>query len=1168
MAVRFIMGRAGSGKTFHCLEAIRGRLAPDAVNGPRLLLLVPEQAALQMERAILAPSAEPMEGASLSAACRAEVLSFRRLAFRVLESTGAAPRPALTEPARAMVLRHLLTGLRSQLRYYRRIAGAGRSAGHVGGFANELAATVAELIEEAVEPDALARPADDGSDSADPAQRAKLHDLRLIYSAYLHYLGTERLDPSRYLEVARPLLERAGWLRDAELWVDGFASLSRQETLTLIDLARLCRSTEITVLFDPADASRFGRPAETYRELIESFSEAGLAVEEPLLLAADPGPRFRRHGGLAQLERRLFAVPVTGRGTASTAPAGIEVVELPTRRIEVDYAVSQVCEWVQNPATRYRYRDIALIVRDMEPYHDLLSEALRARSVPFFIDRRRPAAHHPLVEFLRGTVAMVGDGMSLDSVRLAMKTGLLPVSVESADSLENYLIAHGISGVETWRGGDWTFRGLRGLDEEPAEPTGAETAELRIVNEARRRIVERLDAWLQFAAEQGGHTGPQWTEAAHRLIARLGVAERLKEWSDEAQRAGDLDQAEEHRQVWRDVMSFLDDLAEAFRETALSVEELADVLEAGLSGLTLGLVPPAIDQVLVSSIERSRHPDIKAAVSLGFNDGVFPLRPAEDSILNDDDRQRLSDMDVRVGPPSRDRVLDESLLLYIAATRPSEALTVTYATADGEGKALRASPYLPALLEACPGLAVRSIADPSRERVGWDVLCESDLIERLAMEFRQRPTRAADDSTVRGRWNALYESMRGDGAERVRRAFRGLREEPKVELSATSVKRMFAEPLSTSVSQLESYAACPFQYFSRHVLDLRERPEAALKAVDIGQVHHAILEDFVQGVVRRGGSLGEISDAELLEHLDESCSRITERLPDGGAVSDARSAYLLRRSAAQLARVIQGQKRLAAGGSARPKAVEVPFGFEQPGSLPALELTTPAGRRIRLRGYIDRVDLAELADEALGVVIDYKRRRDKRVDLSSVYHGLSLQLLAYLLVLRAHGRTLAGRPIRPIGALFVPVTSQYRAVEHPSEISEDDAFGTGAARARGLLLFERMEALDSSFGTGRSKLYNVERRKDGEVGRVESSDGATAPAFEGLLEHTRQQLGALADGVLDGNMNVSPFRLGTFSPCSWCAMPAVCRYEVGISRVRFLDKMKRSEVFAKLAGQK
>ncbi|MGB2987195.1 MAG: hypothetical protein WBE26_15100, partial [Phycisphaerae bacterium] len=333
MAVRFVIGRAGSGKTYHCLEAVRERLQRDPVDGPRLVFLVPEQASLQMERAILQPASRPDSTVILSGAHRAEVLSFKRLAYRVLDFVGGPTRRALSEPARAMVLRHLVARRSGQLQFYRRAARHGASAGHLGGFLEKLGETISELIEEAVEPEALMGVA--GPEGAsigpltddDPVQRAKLHDLHLIYKAYLDYLGTDRLDPSQHLQVAYECLPRCTWLEGAELWVDGFASLSGQETATLIALAKMCRHVDITVLVDPSVCATsptpqvsapvagrlFSRTGQTYRDLRDRFIRAGLDVEEPLVLAARPPPRFRANDSLARLERSLF-VPADSPG--------------------------------------------------------------------------------------------------------------------------------------------------------------------------------------------------------------------------------------------------------------------------------------------------------------------------------------------------------------------------------------------------------------------------------------------------------------------------------------------------------------------------------------------------------------------------------------------------------------------------------------------------------------------------------------------------------------------------------------------------------------------------------------------------------------------------------------------------------------------------------------
>jgi ATP-dependent helicase/nuclease subunit B len=384
------------------------------------------------------------------------------------------------------------------------------------------------------------------------------------------------------------------------------------------------------------------------------------------------------------------------------------------------------------------------------------------------------------------------------------------------------------------------------------------------------------------------------------------------------------------------------------------------------------------------------------------------------------------------------------------------------------------------------------------------------------------------------------------------------------------VQRLYRGPLRTSVSELETQAACPFQRFARHVLRLSERAEAVLEPVDVGQVHHAILEDFIDTLSKREQRLAQLSDSELVDGLHESCARVATRLPPSGVLSNARSAYRLRRSAADLARVIRAQRHLSRSGAAGPRATELPFGFDRPGGLPAMELSTPAGRRVLLRGYIDRVDLVELSDELLGIVIDYKRTPNKRLDLQEVYHGLSLQLLAYLLVLAEKGRTLAGRPIRPVrpvGALYVSLASQYHTVDRPDLLSARDGSLAGTHRPRGLLAADGFAALDTSTEAGWSESYSVYRNKDGNIGHIDTTDAADADTFQMLLDHTRGKLGELADEILDGNVTVNPYRLGTLSPCTWCPLPAVCRFEIGISEVRFLESLRRSQVFQKLSGR-
>jgi ATP-dependent helicase/nuclease subunit B len=111
--------------------------------------------------------------------------------------------------------------------------------------------------------------------------------------------------------------------------------------------------------------------------------------------------------------------------------------------------------------------------------------------------------------------------------------------------------------------------------------------------------------------------------------------------------------------------------------------------------------------VLVSAIERSRHPAIRHAWVFALNEGVFPARPPEDELLSADDRDALVARGLEGLASHREEAFSERLLAYIAFTRPSESLTINYATVGEDGGPLLPSPLLDDVRRALPELRVQ-----------------------------------------------------------------------------------------------------------------------------------------------------------------------------------------------------------------------------------------------------------------------------------------------------------------------------------------------------------------------------------------------------------------------------------------------------------------------------
>ena len=226
--IRFLLGPAGTGKTFRCLEEIRAELKRDP-EGPPLLFLAPKQATFQIERQLLADD-------SLPGYTQLHILSFDRLAEFLLTALGQPPPRLLNDEGRVMVLRALLARHHGQLQLF-------RASARLPGFALQLSGLLRELQRACITPAALEAAAVQHPDT--PLAR-KLGDVAWMFREYLAWLAAEKLEDSdRLLDVAtRALDDKAKTLgattRFGGLWLDGFAEMTEQELALLRALVPWC----------------------------------------------------------------------------------------------------------------------------------------------------------------------------------------------------------------------------------------------------------------------------------------------------------------------------------------------------------------------------------------------------------------------------------------------------------------------------------------------------------------------------------------------------------------------------------------------------------------------------------------------------------------------------------------------------------------------------------------------------------------------------------------------------------------------------------------------------------------------------------------------------------------------------------------------------------------
>ncbi|NMA14049.1 MAG: helicase-exonuclease AddAB subunit AddB, partial [Clostridia bacterium] len=469
MSLRFIIGRAGSGKTYKCLEEIRQRLLKN-LQGMPILFIVPEQATFQTEKALA-------ESPELMGSIRAQVLSFRRLAWRVLQEVGGGARQHIGELGKQMALRKILEENKDKLQAFQK-------AIQQPGFIDCLSQALCEFKKYRITSRQLEETAVElATGEGESLLVKKLRDLGIIYEEFELFLGDKYIDPEDYLTKLAESLDRSQTVSGAEVWMDGFAGFTPQELFVVEKLLLTCRKVNVALCLDPKNLNGdvetdnlFFPVWDTYRKIKALAEELGVEIVPPLILDGETLPRFQDAPLLGHIEKNFDASrSVSWAGNTDA----LKLAAAANKRAEVEAAAREIIALCREEG--YRWREISVVVRDLTLYSDLISVVFRDYGIPCFIDMKRSVLHHPLIELIRSALEVVLDNWSYDPVFRYLKTDLIPVTREEIDYLENYVLAHGIRGSRWYDNKPWTYRRRFTMGEDSG-PLPWEEEELAQVN--------------------------------------------------------------------------------------------------------------------------------------------------------------------------------------------------------------------------------------------------------------------------------------------------------------------------------------------------------------------------------------------------------------------------------------------------------------------------------------------------------------------------------------------------------------------------------------------------------------------------------------------------------------------------------------------------------------
>lgn len=952
----------------------------------------------------------------------------------------------------------------------------------------------------------------------------KLQDLEVLYIGFKKYLEDRFITKEELLDALCRVVKGSDILKESTIVLDGFTGFTPVQNRLLGELLEVCREVIVTVTMDDRENpyvykhpyQLFALGKHTVTSLIQIAAERKVSVEDPLCLYERPLYRFCDNSAMEFLERNIFRY---SKECYKEKQGAVRVHVARNPREEAMKAAGRVRNLVRTKG--YRYRDIGVIVSNMEVYGDDLGQAFDLYEIPVFMDHKRSILLNSFVEYIRSLLNMVKDNFSYESVFRFLRTNLSGFTYGEVDELENYVIALGIRGYKKWQE-SWIRR-----------PKYLEEENLEILNHNRVRLVEKVDT-LVYVLRQRSKTVKDVTMALYEFMVREELQLKLQRQSEAFQEAGELALAKEYSQVYRILIELFDKFVELLGDEKVTMDEYLKLLDAGLEEARVGVIPPGIDQVVVGDMQRTRLKDIKALIFVGANDTFLPGALIRSGLLTERDRDKFATGKIHLSPGGKEKAYEQKFYLYMNLTKPSETLDIYYSKVSADGKSIRPSYLIQEMQRLFSGLEIEDEEKQAFSAQEWT--------PKLGM---QKVIRGFQDGNAMDQeWQELYSwyKRQPQWQYRVEELMKsGFYTRPADGLTKEVAKQLYGEHFQDSITRIERFSACAFAHFLTYGLRLRERQTYEFQPLDLGNVCHSALEYYSRKLKEEHLSWTEIEEEKRQEYIDDSVEHAISDYGNSVLYSSARNEYMIERMKLLLTRTIWALTKQLEAGDFVPVAYEMRFE----------------------NGKIDRVDLCKDKDKVYVKVLDYKTG-SKAFDVVALYHGLQLQLMVYMdAAVKMTQKHYPDSEVIPAGVFYYRLNDPLVEKKVVGEEEEIWQKVLKELKVDGVMNLkdETLEHLDHC-QVGESAVIPVKYNKNGSLSK--NSKVASEQEFEVMMRHALGKVLKVHRKILSGEVAAFPYRRKQESGCDYCAYRHICGFDQKIPGYKYRDifEMTQSEVIA------
>lgn len=949
------------------IDTCLSKICDEAVKWPtrRGYIIVPEKMKAEVERRYIEILQEKKGGKGNDAAfMMIDVVSFSRFAYRILSEAGGMNGKPMSPAARTILIHRILSESKDEFPVL------GSFAERVG-FVADLDEVLGDFYRYGISGQMLEEM---DLSSEDPLTAGKIRDFghlltRLDSIREKMGFALERDSMKRLSEVLRLFredapqtrewpLKRLSFIRDASCWILGFGetrNFTPEEYNIVTDLASVASKVTLTCIAGSDDPEQMGEDIchfgeKTIRTILKDFTPAS---------SEKIGPAEGRDPALAVLSSD-YATRACGKRDDLEVPSEIKVFHQISD--ELEYVAARIKKAVQFEGLRYR--DITVVICDLEKYSTNLHAAFARYGLDVFVDTKQPLMGTVWMQYLTSILDMSAFHWDISSVISYLKSGFVPVDPETVQRFENFCLAHGVKNKKKMLACDTYVASLEEKD----------------VVKAILPILQETEGSL--SAIEKAKTCKARAIALHDMVCdkREHIESLVAEW----QKAGNQQAAIALAASFNYSDDVLAAMAQELGDFPISLPNFRDALLSSLQSKTVATIPSYVDQVTITKPADAYRRACKMMFIVGSDRKNFPFSTPSEGYLKNRERAVISEkLSVDFPNHAKDQAYADFFTAYALLDAPSQELVFTIQNS------VEPSSVVIFLRDTYPRVKGEILDHLSSNDPR--VLLRDKMEDYLRDVLSRRlivPDKEYDEAVYI--WQRYFSSSDLSFEERT---------DTHLEISKELMDKRYNDRLLMSVSSVESYLYCPYHYFCEKVLKIDERKIQQVQATEMGTLAHTVMERALTEFRDAYQAAPSERKEEVLETYRNKDKLAWSREILLAAQEEERFAYCEDPALKMEAdtKLLSGTKEtldMIFSGldpeKSMPTHFEWHFGAD---GIPGYDLTLSDGRIVTFTGTIDRVDVN--GSEKRFNILDYKTG-NKKIDYDLLFAGASVQLPAYL----------------------------------------------------------------------------------------------------------------------------------------------------------------------------